>query len=74
MLTGDEIYLDHMRDALSYEFTFKFCYNSPVKVPPLSKVGWSSCGGSITSVANPHIHPMSSTVAGGCFGYFESIR
>ena len=63
MLTGDEIYLDHMRDALSYEFTFKFCYNSPVKVPPLSKVGWSSCGGSITSVANPHIHPMSSTVA-----------
>lgn len=63
MLTGEEIYLDHMRDALDYEFTFKFCYNSPVKVPPLSTVGWSSCGGSITSVANPHIHPMSSTVA-----------
>lgn len=62
MLTGQDVYLDHMRDALSYEYTFKFCYNSPVKVPPLSKVGWSSCGGSITSVANPHIHPMSSTV------------
>jgi len=61
-LTNDDIYLDHMRDALCYEFTFKFCYNSPVKVPPLSKMGWSSCGGSITSVANPHIHPMSSTV------------
>ncbi len=63
MMTGAEVYLDHMRDALSYEFTFKFCYNSPIKVPPLSKVGWSSCGGSITSTANPHIHPMSSTVA-----------
>lgn len=63
-MTGEESLLDHMRDALYYEFTFKFCYNSPIKVPPLSKVGWSSCGGSITSVTNPHIHPMSSSVIG----------
>ena len=54
--------MDHFRDALYYEFTFKFCYNSPVTVPPLSTAGWSSCGGSITSVTNPHIHPMSSSV------------
>ncbi|MBP5151377.1 MAG: hypothetical protein ILP13_00530, partial [Lachnospiraceae bacterium] len=38
-LTGEEFLLDHMRDALYYEFTFKFCYNSPIKVPPLGKVG-----------------------------------
>jgi len=62
MITQDEMYLEHLRDALCYEFTFKFCYNSPIKTPPLSNVGWSSCGGSITSTANPHIHPMSSTV------------
>lgn len=61
-VTGDEALLAHMRDALCYEFTFKFCYNSPIKVPPLSRIGWSSCGGSITSVTNPHIHPMSSSV------------
>ena len=61
-LTNDEALLTHMRDALYYEFTFKFCYNSPIKIPPLSTVGWSSCGGSITSVTNPHIHPMSSSV------------
>lgn len=61
-ITGEEQYLDHMKEALNYEFSFKFCYNSPIQTPPLSKVGWSSCGGSITSVANPHIHPMSSTV------------
>ncbi|MGN7761320.1 hypothetical protein [Paenibacillus sp. 22594] len=61
-LTGDDLYLDHMRDAIHYEFTFKFVYNSPVKVPPLSTIGWSSCGGSVTSVANPHIHPMSSNL------------
>ena len=59
---GRETLLDHLRDALYYEFTFKFCYNSPIRVPPLSTVGWSSCGGSITSVTNPHIHPMSSSV------------
>ena len=57
-----EALLDHLRDALYYEFTFKFCYNSPIRVPPLSTAGWSSCGGSITSVTNPHIHPMSSSV------------
>ena len=61
-ITGEPELLDHLRDALEYEFTFKFCYNSPIKVPPLSKVGWTSCGGSITSVCNPHIHPMSSSV------------
>lgn len=61
-ITGEEYLLEHLKDALYYEYTFKFCYNSPIKVPPLSEVGWSSCGGSITSVVNPHIHPMSSSV------------
>jgi len=61
-ITGDDQLLSHMQDALYYEFTFKFCYNSPIKTPPLSSVGWSSCGGSITSVTNPHIHPMSSSI------------
>ena len=61
-ITGQGYLLEHLRDGLYYEFTFKFCYNSPIKVPPLSTIGWSSCGGSITSVVNPHIHPMSSSV------------
>ncbi|MCE3202376.1 hypothetical protein [Paenibacillus sonchi] len=72
-LTGDALYLDHMRDAIGYEFTFKFAYNSPVKVPPLSTVGWSSCGGSVTSVANPHIHPMSSNLVDELY-YFVQQR
>ena len=61
-ITGEKDLLRHMKDALDYEFTYKFCYNSPIKIPPLSTIGWSSCGGSITSTCNPHIHPMSSTV------------
>ena len=68
-ITGDDALLNHLRDALHYEFTFKFCYNSPIKVPPLSTVGWSSCGGSITSVTNPHIHPMSSSVMDEMYYY-----
>lgn len=61
-ITGNEYLLEHLRDALYYEFTFKLGYNTHITVRPLSEIGWSSCGGSITSVANPHIHPMSSTV------------
>lgn len=70
-LTKEDEYLSHMGAALNYEFTFKFCYNSPVQIPPLSHVGWSSCGGSITSTANPHIHPMSSTVVDEMLYYIE---
>lgn len=61
-ITGSEELLLHMRDALAYEFSFKLGYNTPVMVSPLKEIGWSSCGGSITSTANPHIHPMSSTI------------
>lgn len=61
-ITGDESLLDHLRDAIYYEVSFKLGYNTPIQVKPLSEIGWSSCGGSITSVANPHIHPMSSTI------------
>ena len=68
-MTDEDIYLEHMSYALRYEASFKLCYNTPVQVKPLSSVGWSSCGGSITSTANPHIHPMSSSVIGEMFYY-----
>ena len=61
-MTGSDLYLTHLRTAFDYEFTFKFCYNVPIQTPPLSHIGWSSCGGSVTSTSNPHIHPMSSGI------------
>jgi hypothetical protein len=61
-LTGDPTMLLRMGEAFRYEFSFKFCYNAPVRVPPLRDIGWSSCGGSVTSTANPHIHPMASNL------------
>ena len=61
-MTKESFLLEHLRDALQYECSFKLSYNTPVSVKPLSDIGWSSCGGSITSTANPHIHPMSSSI------------
>jgi hypothetical protein len=70
-ITQDDLYLEHMKDAIHYEFSFKFCYNSPIKLPPLSKLAWSSCGGSVTSTANPHIHPMSSNIIDELLYYID---
>lgn len=70
-LTGEDKYLKHLKDAIYYESTFKLCYNTPVQIPPLSTIGWSSCGGSITSTANPHIHPMSNTITDEMLYYVE---
>ena len=63
-ILGESCYLEHLKNAIEYEVSFKLGYNTPIQVRPLSEIGWSSCGGSITSTANPHIHPMSSTVIG----------
>lgn len=60
--TGEDVFLIHLRTAMEYEFSFKFCWNVPIQVPPLSRNGWSSSGGSVTSTANHHIHPMSNGV------------
>ena len=61
-ITGDNLYLTRLQKAADYEFTFKFPYNVIQNEQPLKKLGWSSCGGTITSTCNPHIHPMSSNV------------
>ncbi len=61
-ITKDKLYLLRLKNGLDYEFTFKFPYNVIQNEQPLKKIGWSSCGGSITSTCNPHIHPMSSSI------------
>jgi hypothetical protein len=55
-------YLTFLKDAIDYEFTWKYGYNTPVQIPPLSN-GWSSSGASITSIANPHAHAMGNIIA-----------
>lgn len=70
-ITSQNVYLDHLKEALNYEFSFKFAYDSKILVPPLSETGWSSCGGSVTSVCNPHIHPMSNNVIDDMIYYLK---
>lgn len=62
-MTGAARWLQMLQDGLEYEFTFKFCWNPPIAAEPLHRIGWTACGGSVTSTCNPHIHPMSNNVA-----------
>ena len=54
----EQPYLDLLLHGLHWEFSFKFAYNTRHVNEPLRSLDWSSCGGSVTSTHNIHIHPM----------------
>lgn len=55
--TGEQRYLEDLRMGACYEYLWRYGYAARPENAPL-KEGWNSCGGSVTSVSNPHIHPM----------------
>lgn len=55
--TGEERYLEALKQGADYEFLWRYGYRTRPMYKPIAD-GWNSCGGSITSVSNPHIHPM----------------
>jgi hypothetical protein len=57
--TGEQHYMDMLLDGAHYEYLWRYCFRTRPEAPPLKQSNWNSCGGSITSVSNPHIHPMS---------------
>lgn len=57
--TGNDSYLEMMLDSAHYEYLWRYGFRSRPECPPLKGSAWNSCGGSITSVSNPHLHPMS---------------
>jgi hypothetical protein len=61
--TGEAIYLDLLRDGAHYEYLWRYAFRARPEAPPLKGSNWNSCGGSLTSVSNPHIHPMSVVVS-----------
>jgi hypothetical protein len=63
-LTGEAKYVRMLEEGAEYEYLWRFAYKTRPSRPPLSTAGWNACGGSITSVSNPHIHPMGLQVAG----------
>ncbi len=56
--TGEKKYLDLAIDSANYEYVWRYCFASRPQYKPLKGSNWNSCGGTITSVSNPHLHPM----------------
>ncbi len=55
--TGKDQYLTALKNGADYEFLWRYGYRTHPEYRPLAD-GWNACGGSVTSVSNPHIHPM----------------
>ena len=55
--TRDDEFLAMLRDGAEYEYLWRYGFATHPEHPPIRE-GWSACGGSVTSVSNPHIHPM----------------
>lgn len=57
-ITGEQKYLDDLELGARYQYLWQYGFRARPEFPPLKDSGWNSCGGSVTSVSNPHIHPM----------------
>ncbi len=57
-ITGEVEWLELLRAGADYELLWRYAYRARPEFAPLKDSGWNSCGGSVTSVSNPHIHPM----------------
>jgi len=56
--TQEEEFLEYLKQGAEYEYLWRYSYKARPEYPPLNDGEWNSCGGSVTSVSNPHIHPM----------------
>lgn len=57
--TNDSTYIPLLQASAEYEYLWRYGFRARPQAPPLKDSVWNSCGGSITSVSNPHMHPMS---------------
>jgi len=57
-VTGEEEWLTYLQAGADYELLWRYAYKARPEYAPLKCTDWNSCGGSVTSVSNPHIHPM----------------
>ncbi|MGB0370076.1 MAG: hypothetical protein ACPGN3_01905 [Opitutales bacterium] len=56
--TSDSAYLEMLEEGAHYEYLWRYGFKAIPEADPLKGTDWNSCGGSITSVSNPHMHPM----------------
>jgi hypothetical protein len=57
-MTGEAKYIQMLAAGAHYEYLWRYAFRARPEAPPLKGSSWNSCGGTITSVSNPHIHPM----------------
>ena len=57
-ITGEDEWLGHLQAGADFELLWRYAYRARPEFAPLKGTDWNSCGGSVTSVSNPHIHPM----------------
>lgn len=72
--TREDKYIDMARLGLDWEFSWKFPYNTAFSNDPLRKLNWSSCGGSVTSTRNIHIHPMGNLAAPSMYYLYQQTQ
>lgn len=63
-ITGEARFLEYLEAGAHYEYLWRYGFRAQPHAPPLDRIGWNSCGASITSVSNPHAHPMGVTITG----------
>ena len=56
--TRDDRWLEMLKDGARYEYLWRYGFAARPQALPLKGSHWNSCGGSVTSTSNPHIHPM----------------
>ena len=57
-ITNKSKYIEMLENGALYEYLWRYSFKAFPEYKPLKNSNWNSCGGSITSVSNPHIHPM----------------
>lgn len=61
-ITGEEKYLAYLEAGARYQYLWQYGFRARPEFAPLQDSGWNSCGASVTSVSNPHTHPMGSLI------------
>ena len=56
--TRDDTWLNALEEGAHYEYLWRYGFRARPEYRPLKGSPWNSVGGSVTSVSNPHIHPM----------------
>jgi len=73
-ITKDKRYLTMLENGANYEYLWRYSFKAHADYRPLKDSSWNSCGGSVTSVSNPHIHPMGINITADLFYLYNITK